>query len=276
MLKKKMEDFLYQKIIRNLMLTSKLGRQSVLGHAATGYNFDHMYKNAPEGQSLIGKLVDSILLRLPAVKATRQRKEQIIHILIEEIKSLEKRDVVPRIVDIACGAGRYLTEVCNEVAVGNIETLGIDYDTDSLILGKTLASNYNLTKESLRFVKGDAFKLKHLKQFGSKVGWKPNVILASGLIVYLDDEKVKEVFCQVHDSLDCGGLFVFSSQQNNPSKKLMEKVCKTDKGAWTLYYRMPDQLKNWLKDYGFDEVEATVDPWGMYNLLTARKNGEVG
>ncbi len=59
-LKEKLDTFIYKKVIRNLMLMSRLGRQSVLGEAATGYNFDHMYENKAKGSSAIGNLIDRV------------------------------------------------------------------------------------------------------------------------------------------------------------------------------------------------------------------------
>ena len=81
------EDVLYQKIIRNLLLMSKFGRQSVLGEAATGYNFDYMYQNKPSGYNPLGYLVDSILLNLPSVQATRNRRNNLIKILSNEVEN---------------------------------------------------------------------------------------------------------------------------------------------------------------------------------------------
>lgn len=266
-----LEDLIYKKVIRSLMLTSKLGRQCVLGEASTGYNFDHMYSNKAEGQSGIGRIVDSILLNLPSVKATRKRKETIVQILKDEIDNLRKKDKKVRLMDVACGAGRYLTEINTLFKDQELETIGVDYDNKSINLGKVIAEKVGLVETSLRFIKGNVFKLGRLKGLGNKIDWKPHIILASGLIVYLDDETTKNVLKQAYEGLEENGLFIFSSQQSNPSKKLMEKVCTTDKGAWILYYRQPDTVTNWLAKAGFKKVTVTTDKWKMYNLFTARK-----
>src|SRR3990167_8787788 len=99
------EDVLYQKIIRNLLLMSKFGRQSVLGEAATGYNFDYMYQNKPSGFNPLGYLIDFVLLNLPAVRATRDRRINLVKILSNEIRNNKTIGKTTKIVDIACGAG---------------------------------------------------------------------------------------------------------------------------------------------------------------------------
>lgn len=271
MFKQALEDFLYKKVIRSLMLTSKLGRQCVLGEASAGYNFDHMYQNKANGYYGIGRVIDFILLHLPAVKATRARKANIIRILGEEIRNRKKEGQVTRIMDVACGAGRYLAEVDAAVNQDGVEIIGVDYDPKSLQLGRSIAQAHGVSEASLRLLKGNVFRLEHLKRFGSKIEWCPNVIVASGLIEYLDDAKAQEAFRQIYEGLESGGLFLFFSQQRNPSKKLMEKVCTTNTGAWVLYYRQPDVLSKGLMEAGFQQINFSVDPWKMYNQFLARK-----
>ncbi len=271
MVKQALENFLYKKVIRRLMLTSKLGRQSVLGEASAGYNFDHMYQNKASGYSGIGQIIDYILLHLPAVKATRARKENIIRVIGEEIQTRKKEGKITRIMDVACGAGRYLAEINASFDQEGVEIIGVDYDSKSLGLGRSIAETYHVSEETLRFLRGNVFRLEHLKRFGGKIKWLPNVILASGLIEYLDDNKAQNAFKQIHEGLDNGGLFLFFSQQNNPSRKLMEKVCTTKAGAWILYYRQPEVLTKWLKEAEFKQIDSNVDQWNMYNLFLARK-----
>ncbi|MDP3981054.1 MAG: class I SAM-dependent methyltransferase family protein [Chlamydiota bacterium] len=271
MLKQALEDFVYKKVIRNIMLTSKLGRQCVLGEASTGYNFDHMYQNKANGYYGFGRIIDFILLHLPAVKATRARKENILRILSNEIQDRKKKGEITRIMDVACGAGRYLTELDTAVNQEGVEIIGVDYDSKSLNLGRSIAKTYGISEKSLRFLRGNVFRLERLKRLGDKIEWRPNIILASGLIEYLDDDKARSAFKQIYEALDQGGLFLFFSQQSNPSKKLMEKVCTTNVGAWVLYYRQPDVLSKWLMETGFQQIDFNVDQWKMYNQFLARK-----
>ncbi len=270
-MKQKVEDFIYKKVIRNLMLMSRLGRQSVLGEASTGYNFDHMYENKSEGTGLIGKIIDRALLNLPAVQATRSRRSCIKKILANEIENHEIENKTTRIMDIACGAGRYLLDVNQMFQGKNVETLGVDYDLKSIARGEKLAQKYNVSQSSLRFFRGNVFRLRLLKKLGKNIDWRPNIIVSSGLTVYIDDQKVHDMLEQVYEGLDRNGLFLVDSQENNPSRKLMEKVCNTKDGAWVLYYRQPSLWRKWLHETGFRDIRVSRDKWNMYNICTARK-----
>ena len=270
-LKESLEDFFYKKVVRNLLLLSNLGRRSASGEAATGYNFDYMYENKPHGFFGIGLLIDKILLNLPAVQATRSRRANIVRILSNEIENHKLQGKTTRILDLACGAGRYLTDIAKIYSGSNIEIVGVDYDNKSLELAENLCQKEGISKTKLRFVKGNVFKLRVLKKLGQQIDWRPNVVIASGLTVYIDDDEVKTMLKQIHEGLDKDGLILIDSQENNPSRKLMEKVGLTKEGAWVLHYRNPSQWRHWLHEFGFMDSIVSRDQWQMYNICSARK-----
>ena len=272
-IKELLDDFLYKQVLRRIFLLSKLGQQSILGEASTGYNFDHMYENKPQGKFFVGKLIDRIVLNFPSVQATRNRKRNIIKIMSDEIENLRILSKPIRIIDVACGASRYLIELNDMYRDFSCEVMGVDYDRKSLELGSLLAQKYGIDKSHLRFVKGNVFHLQHLKHLGAKINWRPNIVVASGLIDYLDDHRVQVAFTEVYQGLEDDGLFLFSSQESNPSRKLMEKICRTNEGPWIIHYRKPAILRQWLLDTGFRDVVIGKDKWNMYDLCTARKLG---
>ena len=266
--KEKIENFWYQRILKNIILLSKLGRTSIKGAADSGLNFDHMYRNKPKGVNAFGKFVDRLLLNLPSVKATRNRKQIIIKILENEISNNLILNKKSRIVDIASGPARYLSELINETNQDDIEVLCIDKDRRSLNFGKILAST-----KPIRFVKADVLKTKHLQRLSKKIFWHPNIVLCSGLFEYKNDEFVLKVLKQVYENIEKGGLFILISQTDNPSRKLMGKLGTTSNGKrWELIYRDPDQLRRWVLGLGFRDVIISVDRWGMYEFCTCRKH----
>ena len=266
-LKSKLEGFWYGKILKNLFSLSKLGRTSMKGAADSGLNFDHMYRKNPKGITPFGKFVDSLLLNLPSVQATRHRKDIIVKILQNEIANNLIFNKKSRILDLASGPARYLVELVNEYNQNNIEVLCIDKDRRSLNFGKILAGN-----KPIRYAKADVLKTGHLKTLSKKISWIPNIILISGLFEYKDDSFVKRILNEIFDFIDYDGLLLFISQVDNPSKKLMSKLCITSEGKkWELMYRRPETFRRWLLDLGFKNVIISVDKWGMYEFCTCRK-----
>ncbi|MBL7197599.1 MAG: class I SAM-dependent methyltransferase family protein [Candidatus Omnitrophica bacterium] len=264
----KIEDFIYQKIIKKGLALSKLGRASISGKADTGLNFDHMYKRQPQGLSPVGKFIDKVLLNLPSVKATRHRKDIIIKILQNEIENNIVLDKKTKVLDLASGPARYLVELISEHNQDNIEILCLDADRSSLNFGKML-----IGRKPVRYTKANIFSLNHLKKLSKKVKWIPNIVISSGFFVYLEDDKVISILQDIHRHVDNDSLLIFTSQVDNPSKKLMEKLGKASSGKpWALYYRKPDQLRKWMLDIGFRDVIISVDQWGMYEFCTGRKH----
>lgn len=262
-----LENLWYNSILKNILSLSKLGRTSMKGNADSGLNFDHMYRNNPKGITTFGKFIDRLLLNLPSVRATRNRKAIIIKILRNEILNnlILKRKT--RILDIASGPARYLVELVNEFNQDDIEVLCIDKDRRSLNFGKILAGS-----RPIRFAKVNILKTRHLQRLGKKIRWIPNIMLCSGLFEYKKDRFVDKIMKEVSKNIDRGGLFIFISQASNPAKKIMGKLGRTSEGKkWELIYRDPEYFRKWVLNLGFRDVIISVDRWGMYEFCTCRK-----
>jgi len=246
---------------------SKLGNSTVKGHADSGLNIDHMYRKSPKGISFFGRFLDSILLNLPSVKATRVKKDIIIKILQNEVANNVVLGKKTRIIDLASGPARYLVDLINESNHGSIEALCLDSDKRSINYGKILAH-----KKPIRYTKANVFRLGALKHFSDRVHWIPNVVIATGFFEMQKDDVVKMFLNDINKHLDTGGLILFTGQADNPSKKLMKYVGKTQAGgAWELYLRQPETFRKWLLDAGFRDVIISLDQLGMYEYCTGRK-----
>ena len=266
-LKDQIDSFFYKKIVAPIISLSKLGRTTLSGQADAGLNIDHMYRNRPKGITRAGKLVDRVLLRLPSVQATRYKKDIIAKILSNEIANnilLEKKI---KILDLASGPARYLVDVVTDKNKDEIEILCIDYDKRSVNFGKILAGN-----KPIRYTRVNVFKLERLKRLAGRISWIPNIIITTGFFELLSDNVFENMLKDMYRHIDKDGLVLFTSQADNPSKKLMTKIGKKQDGKnWTLFLRSPDHLRALMIKLGFRDVIISVDRWGMYEYCTGRK-----
>jgi SAM-dependent methyltransferase len=190
-----------------------------------------------------------------------------LKIINEEIRSNLKNTNKTRIVDIASGPATYLIEAINKANENWVEILCLDSDRRAITLGKKFASN-----KPFLFKRANAARLQPYIRFSNKVGWRPNLVLASGLIFYYEDDFAKKIFKEVYDSLDRNGLFLFDNLIGNPNRRLLSKVGVMRSGkAWDFYYRAPSQIKSWLSSVGFSKIDYIADKWNMYVLYKARK-----
>ncbi len=264
------DDFFYRVILRSLLKLSRLGYGFVVSGAESGENFEYIYNNKPQGVFLIGTLIDKILLNLPSVRATRARKEEIKKILRDEMSRNRSSGLKTRVLDLASGGARYLRELKPEHETGDIESLCIDKNMRCVNLGRSLAGRENV--KNLKFVRADMFRMGHLKTISQKIAWKPNVIIASGLFIYFNDETVGRVLKEIHETLPPGGAVIFQSYENLTSRKLMRKTSVTSEGdPWTLYYRKPEFWRELLVSLGFQNISISRDEWRMNNVCSARK-----
>lgn len=264
------DDFFYRVILRSLLKLSKLGYGCIVEGAESGENFEHIYNNKPQGVFLIGTFIDKILLNLPSVRATRARKEEIKKILRNEISHNRSAGRKTRVLDLASGGARYLRELKVEHENGDIESLCIDKNMRCVNLGRSLAGRENV--KNLKFVRGDIFRMGHLKTISQQIDWKPNVIIASGLFIYFNDQTVERILREIYQFLPPEGVVIFQSYENLSSRKLMRKTSVTSSGdQWTLYYRKPEFWKELLNGIGFKDISISRDEWQMNNVCSARK-----
>lgn len=266
----RLEDFFYRNILKNLLKLSKLGYGTIVTGAESGMNFEHMYNNRPEGKFIIGRFIDKALLNLPAVHATRGRKEDIKRILWNEVNNNRLMGRKTRVLDLASGGARYLRELAEEHRNGDVESICIDKDRTCVRLGNDLLSKEHL--KNIRFFRGDIFHLNHLKDLSSKIRWLPNVIIASGLFIYFNNQMVEKMVREIFALLPREGVIIFSSYERLNTRKLMRKTMSTSSGEeWTLYYRKPDYWRGLLHRVGYEQIFILRDQWQMNNICTARK-----
>ena len=266
----RIDDFFYRVILKNILKLSKLGYGFIVSGAESGENFEHIYNNKPQGVLLIGKYIDKILLNLPSVRATRARKEEIKKILRNEMSRNRSAGRKTRVLDLASGGARYLRELKTEHENNDIESLCIDKNMRCVNLGRSLAGRENV--KNLKFVRGDIFRMGHLKSISQQIDWKPNVIIASGLFIYFNDQTVERVLAEIFQFLPSEGIVIFQSYENLTSRKLMRKTSVTSSGdQWTLYYRKPEFWKELLNNIGFKDISISRDEWQMNNVCFARK-----
>lgn len=265
---RRIENFIYGRIIRNILFYSRLGRKSTFGYADSGINFDHIYRNKPKGYNRFGAIIDRILLDLPACRATRARFKTVKGILESEFEKNNQKEVKTKVVDLASGPARYLVDSIPEKSQ-SIEALCFDIDRRSLNFGERLVTG---TKRILYHRANALFLGKHLKLLASKKKWKPNVVIASGFYEYQPDAIVREHFKKILEYLDDHGLFIGILQYLNPNRKLIEKLGrKKDGKSWVLYYRSPETLKAWMADAGYREIKVFADRWNHYVFCLGRK-----
>lgn len=265
----KIEKLFYQKVLKPVIFTSRLGRKAILGRAGKGLFVEYIYRDQPSGYNRIGHLVDKILLNLPSAKATKEKKEHVIKILQSEIMKNTLNNIPTKIVDLGSGPARYIVELSKGKRKDVIQSICLDIDKNSLRFGKLIAKDC-----PIEYRIGNITRLDRYKNLAQKIGWQPNVVIVSTCYEFLDDGTVRASIEDIYKTLEVDGALVIVVQLDNPNKKIFEHlVFMKDGSSWKVNYRNPFVMKKWLIEAGFKDIDIYVDKWNMYCYYTARKMG---
>lgn len=105
---------------------------------------------------------------------------------IQKLKPMLKLDSYSRVLDVACGIGRWADAISEEIE----EYCGLDFSEELI----AIASKRN-SKEKFYFHQCEAMKVERLLQ-EKKMG-KYNIILLMGILMYINDRDLHTVFEQL-------------------------------------------------------------------------------
>ncbi len=255
------------KAIKFAFNLSYVGRRVISGKADSGVTFDHIYLNKAKGYYFIGRLVDRILLDFPSLKATRGRWSYIADEILRIAEEISPGGGEVDVVDLASGVSRYLVDLAKKTTKFKLQCLCLDKDMESLTIGRKISEG-----GQFRYCRTDLFASRKLINLGMRRNWRPNIAIATGLVEYLNDEALASLLEGLHPALTDRGFVILSSQINNPSRHLMETICRTSESRpWTLIYRQPENIKVVLERCGFSVKRVYIDDLKMYSILTAQK-----
>lgn len=91
----------------------------------SGQSLDHVYQNKAKGFSPVGKIIDRYYLDAIGWQGVRTRKEDLKHWITYAIEQLSNEGRKAHVLDIACGACRYLVELKSQYGNGLSCSCGI-------------------------------------------------------------------------------------------------------------------------------------------------------
>lgn len=108
--------------------------------ASVGYRgFNHIYRNVPEGDDVLGLLTDAWLLTRPFAEAIRERRTIASERTNREILDRARPDRIVRILSIGCGPARSLADLLEEPDMAEkISVTCVDDDQEALVHANNL------------------------------------------------------------------------------------------------------------------------------------------
>ncbi len=264
--------FLYKRLVRPPLFTSRLGRRIIFSRVGTAQFDDHVYQSQSSGYSWPGKLVDWVLLRLPASKATRFRIKNLGNIVEAEIHRNLKEGRTSRIIDLGSGTARYLLDLAGRPGLDekSFQAICFDVNRGALRLGKRLSRGL-----PIQYRIGDVSRLGKYHGLARRISWRPNIAIISICFEYLSAGLTRRLLEDVYHTLEPGGVAVIMGQVRDPRRSLTIRTrFPGSNGNHAIHCRQPDEMKKWMIETGFKEIRTEIDGWGLYCSYVGRRIGK--
>ncbi|MGJ5675786.1 MAG: class I SAM-dependent methyltransferase family protein [Nostochopsis sp.] len=233
----------------------------------SGVMLEYVYRNRPSGKMIIGVAIDHIFLNSQGWRGIRERGEILKSVLRQIIQENYSQGIPTRLLDVACGGGRYDLEVLLDFPSDLVVATLRDYMEENVQKARELAAYLGV---SATIERADAFSDADL----NRVSPHPNLIVVSGLHEILPDNPlICHHFRQLYRILEPGGMLVFTIQPYHPQLELIARTLNSHTGKpWVMRLRPLELTKQWSSDAGFQDFEVQMDSLGIFGVVKAKKN----
>lgn len=228
----------------------------------SGEMLQYIYANKPNGNFIIGKMIDKYYLENQGWKAIRQRKSNLKSFLKDVIERRRQKGDPVIILDVASGPAGYLIETMMELGENGMRVICSDLDVRWLAKGKESALNKGL--KNITFIEGNAFSREHLK----RIKPAPNVVVSSGFYDWiLSDKSVKHSLNLIYELLPENGEIVFTNQCGHLQMEMVSEVfLDFNRKPLRMKIRSPEKINSWAEKAGFKNITYTMDSLNLYSV----------
>jgi SAM-dependent methyltransferase len=180
-----------------------------------------------------------------------------------------------RILDVACGGGRYLLETIRALPEIPMTALLRDYKQENVDAATRLATVFGLTNVTVEL--GNAFDRSSIAALNPR----PTIAIVSGLFeLFPENAGVLESLRGLAEAIEPGGYLLYTNQPWHPQVEFIARVLRNREGKpWIMRRRTTAEMDELVSVAGFEKKEMEVDEWGMFTVSVARcgsRNGANG
>jgi extracellular factor (EF) 3-hydroxypalmitic acid methyl ester biosynthesis protein len=231
------------------------------GYAEDWEMVERIYRNEPEGDGLLGGVIDRWFLDRPLCRARRRWRTSFVDILREEAKSFSGPGPL-RIAAFACGASPELIEFLDQWP-GPTMASCIDSEADALRAAAASASARGQSGR-ITFLHFDVLTL--LRRPGWLTLGPQRVVYALNWCDYLNDAEVGRVLDWSYDHLDPGGvLFLTNTAVDDPDVRVFN--CLLD---WPRFARTEEKWSTLFQESRFGVGGLSIEANAADSTLRIR------
>lgn len=235
----------------------------------SGVSLEYMYRNEPEGKTLIGKFLDRLYLNNNACRSLRVREKNVEAFIAIATKNLAAEGKQIRLLDIAAGCGRYIFNMLRRMNQPLDHALMRDFDNANVLSGRKKIQDLRLS-EKATFEQGDAFSPDDL----ATIPRDRTLTIVSGFYeLFSDNALVLASLKGISEATEEGGYLIYTTKLWNPMAAFAARVLPSlNKGEyWVLRRRTQLEIDQLVNQAGFVKVAQRIDPFGRFSVALAKK-----
>jgi SAM-dependent methyltransferase len=243
-----------------ILRLSDLAREG-LDHSGSHRFADHIYRGEPSGRFGIGRLLDALLLSLPATRSFRYRycaaRDEVAAFVAGRVtEGASSLDVL----SVPCGIPRELADAAQAlrdtgVRLQGVRFHGVDLDEDVLREAAAFARERGLHPFTAR--RGDALDRASYPS-------RADAITCTGLAEFLTDAELERLYGICFEVLIPGGVFITSGMQRRRFSDYLLRLAEIP-----TQYRSASDLARLARRFPFSAVTTYADPNGIQTILKA-------
>ena len=233
----------------------------------SGSTLDYVYQNSSRGISLLGKLIDRIYLSSIGWRGIRTRRDNLQSALRRCIQQTHDSGRPVRILDIACGGGRYALESLHALPAIPSSAHLRDYQQLNLDAARALADR--LALKHITTERADAFDRDSI----AATNPRPTIAIVSGLYeLFPENAPLRRSLDGLAAALDPGATLIYTCQPWHPQMEFIARVLTNREGQpWIMRRRTQAEMDALVTAAGFEKVSEDIDPWGIFTVSVARR-----
>lgn len=232
----------------------------------SGVMLEYVYRNRQSGLTPLGTFIDWVYLNSQGWQGIRNRAQLLQATLRTVLKSYLRQGQSCRLLDVACGGGRYDLEVLRDFPQGAVTTTLRDYKPENVAKAEQLAQSFGVRA---RIETADAFSDVDL----NRVQPRPNVVVVSGLHeIVPDNNAIERHFQQLYQIMDAPGTLIFTIQPHHPQLELIARTLPSHTGQpWVMRLRSWELTRQWALAAGFVNPQIHMERNGIFGVVTVEK-----
>ncbi|MBS0660763.1 MAG: bifunctional alpha/beta hydrolase/class I SAM-dependent methyltransferase [Verrucomicrobia bacterium] len=233
-----------------------------------GVTLDYVYENRARGRTPLGRMIDRNYLDSIGWRGIRQRRVHLQQLLAQALRQIAAAGRPVRLVDIACGGGRYVLETMAAERATQPTALLRDYKPENLEVARGHAQRLGLN-EATTFAQADAFDRAGLAALTPR----PTIAIVSGLYeLFPQNAAVRTSLAGLAEALEPGGLLLYTNQPWHPQVEFIARVLTNREGQpWIMRRRTQAEMDDLVAEAGFAKEAQLIDEWGIFTVSLARR-----